>query len=114
MRRGEVIAERFEIEQRVGSGGMGEVYRAIDRASEEAVAVKLLLNQEAASVARFMREAEVLAELAHPGIVRYVAHGVLASGAPYLVMEWLEGEDLAQRLFRSVLSVDETITMVAR
>src|SRR5690348_1326327 len=114
MRPGVVIAERFEIKQRVGAGGMGEVYRAIDRASGQAVAIKLLLHEETSSPARFMREAEVLAEFSHPGIVRHVAHGVLASGAPYLAMEWLEGEDLACRLSRAALSPDETITLVTR
>src|SRR4029079_4490051 len=97
MQPGEVIAERFELEQRVGSGGMGEVYRARDRTSGEAVAVKVLLDRNASGAARFLREAEVLAELCHPSIVRHVAHGASATGAPYLAMEWLSGEDLGSR-----------------
>ena len=56
-----------------------------------------------ADAARFQREANVLATLRHPGIVRYVAHGRAESGEPYLAMEWLEGEDLAERLARGPL-----------
>ena len=63
MQPGEVIAERFEIEQRVGSGGMGEVYRARDRTSGEVVAVKVLLERNAAGAARFLREAKT------PGVI---------------------------------------------
>jgi len=61
MQPGDVIADRFEIERRVGSGGMGIVFRARDRASGEPVAVKVLLEQDASGAARLLREAEVLA-----------------------------------------------------
>jgi eukaryotic-like serine/threonine-protein kinase len=114
MRQGEVVAGRFELKRRVGSGGMGEVYRALDRDSGEVVAVKVLHGKHASDSARFMREAEVLAELSHPGIVRYVAHGTAASGEPYMTMEWLAGEDLGERLQRAPLTVEETVTLVAR
>ena len=73
---------------------MGRVFRARDRASGETVAVKLMSEDHECHTERFEREIEVLAELTHPGIVRHVCHGVMASGAPFLVMEWLEGEDL--------------------
>jgi serine/threonine protein kinase len=76
----DVIALRFEIERRVGSGGMGEVYLARDRSSGEAVAVKVLLDRSPSGAARFLREAEVLSRLRHPGIVRHVAHGEAAAG----------------------------------
>src|SRR5262249_45366546 len=112
MRRGELIAERFEIEQRWGSGGMGDVYRARDRACGQTVAVKVLHERHSESAPRFMREAELLEGLCHPGIVRHGAPGVAASGAPYLAMEWLEGEDLASRLSRAALTVDDTIILV--
>src|SRR5689334_18753991 len=101
MHLGDVIDGRFTIERMVGSGGMGQVYRAGDRVSGEAVAVKVLRHVRASTAARFKREAEVLAALHHPGIVRHVAHGTTAEGIPYLVMEWLEGEDLSGRLDRN-------------
>src|SRR6185436_11515450 len=97
MRRGDLIAGRFEIERLAGSGGMGEVYRAQDLHSGEIVALKLLVGTEHT---RFDREARVLSQLTHDAIVRYVAHGETPGGERYLVMEWLEGEDLSVRLRR--------------
>jgi hypothetical protein len=107
---GTVIADRFEIEREAGAGGMGLVYRALDRASGEPVAVKLV--RRAGDADRFTREAEVLARLAHPAIVRHVAHGV-HEGAAYLAMEWLEGADLGDRLARSGLTFEESIRLGA-
>lgn len=107
----DVVAGRFEIERLAGAGGMGAVYRARDRATGASVALKLLHLTGRLEVARFEREAELLAELAHPGLVRYVAHGRAASGQPFLAMEWLDGEDLGQRLGRGPLAVDEAVAL---
>jgi tetratricopeptide (TPR) repeat protein len=93
---------------------MGEVFRALDQTTGEAVAVKVLLERTGRDTARFEREARVLAELAHPSIVRYLAHGVTPSGEPYLAMEWLDGEDLWSRLMREGLTVAETLTLGSR
>ncbi|MBK9266513.1 MAG: protein kinase [Polyangiaceae bacterium] len=110
MQRGDVVAERFEIEALVASGGMGQIFRAQDRQSGEVVAVKVLRSGAREHHARFQHETRALSELAHPRIVRYVAHGVVAtSGEPYLAMEWLEGEDLSRRLARAELSLEESI-----
>jgi tetratricopeptide (TPR) repeat protein len=114
VRPGEVLDGRFEIEQRVGAGGVGEVYRARDRATGEAVAIKALFHHHEEGDARFGREARFLAELHHPGIVRYVTHGMTSSGEPYLAMEWLEGEDLSHRLSQGRLTVDETVVLGTR
>src|SRR4051812_20791934 len=100
MRPGHVIDGRFELESVAGRGGMGTVYRARDRATGETVAVKLLTELGGVHAARFAREAEVLAGLVHPAVVRHVAHGAVPEGA-YLAMQWLEGEDLAARLARA-------------
>src|SRR5262245_15840862 len=91
MLAGDILDGRFELERSVGIGGMGEVFRACDRATDSLVAVKLLHAGRLSDTARFEREARVLSELSHPGVVRYVAHGVAARGEPFLVMEWLEG-----------------------
>jgi hypothetical protein len=65
-------------------------------------------------VERFTREAQLLAELRDPGIVGFVASGVTPSGEPYLVMQWLDGESLSDRLDRGPLSVAETVALGRR
>ncbi len=90
---------------------MATVYRSHDLVTGESVALKVLKNsvEGTADVPRFVREARVLAELRHPGIVRYIAHGTTLAGELYLAMEWLDGEDLAQRLERAPLSLAESV-----
>src|SRR5687767_9564028 len=104
------IAERFEVVTRVAAGGMGELHLARDLTTGERVALKLLAP--GADRGRFDREARLLASLRHPGIVRYVAHGVAGAEA-FLAMEWLEGEDLAGRLQRGPLAPAEAIALLA-
>src|SRR6476619_7305591 len=110
MNPGRVVGERFEIEQAAGRGGMGSVFRARDALSGERVALKILHAEMHEHAERFLREAQILAEVRHSGIVRYVAHGEADCGL-YLAMEWLEGEDLAQRLKRVPLTLGETLTL---
>jgi hypothetical protein len=111
--RGEVIAVRFVIDHLAGSGGMGAVYRATDRSTGEPAAVKVMKGG-GSDRARFAQEAQVLAELQHPAIVRYVAHGPLADDQIFLAMEWLEGEDLAHRLARAPLAIADALVVVRR
>ena len=111
---GTVVAGRFQIERVAGSGGMGTVYRALDRATGRAVALKVLIGQSEEHAARFLREAAVLAELRHPGIVGFIASGTTPDGEPYLVMDWLDGESLSERLKRGPLSVPETVALGRR
>jgi serine/threonine protein kinase len=98
----------YEVLEETGAGGMGTVYRARERASGRIVALKVL-RADAGDLTRFALEARMLAKLAHPGIVEYVAHGVTGDGQPWLAMEWLEGETLEQALQRGTLSVHETL-----
>ncbi len=114
MRAGAVVGHRFEVEGLARAGGMGSVFRARDRVSGEWVALKIAHPEAMQHAERFAREATVLAELRHPGIVRYVAHGRTESGDMYLAMEWLEGEDLSQRLSRKGLTVDESVVLITR
>jgi serine/threonine protein kinase len=109
---GEVVAERFELLGLAQAGGMGAIWRARDRLSGEPVAIKL--QHATCDDQRFLREAALLAELRHPAIVRHVAHGRMPSGELYLAMEWLEGEDLAQRIARGALAADEALAIVRR
>ncbi len=111
---GSLFADRFEALRAAHSGGMGTVFRARDRVSGAEVALKVLFGQGAQDVERFTREATILAGLGHPGIVRYVAHGMARSGEHYLAMEWLEGEDLSARLARRGLTMGESLSLVRR
>jgi tetratricopeptide (TPR) repeat protein len=111
---GEVIAHRFVIQHKAGVGGMGAVYRARDGATDEDVAIKVVRHLGSREVARFAREVRVLAALEHSAIVRYVTHGTDLDGAPFLVMEWLEGEDLAERLLRGRLEVQQAARLALR
>jgi serine/threonine protein kinase len=101
----------YEILGPLGSGGMGEVYRARDTRLDRVVAIKSLppgFAQDVERLARFEREAKLLASLAHPNIA--TIYGLEESeGAPYIVLEFIEGESLAQRLFRGPLAAQETL-----
>ncbi|MCY1076268.1 serine/threonine-protein kinase [Archangium lansingense] len=111
--QGTLIAGRFTLEHLAGRGGMGSVYRASDSTTGRPVALKLLHAATSPETThRFHREAVLLAGLSHPGIVSYVAHGSLESGQHYLAMEWLEGEDLAQRLLREPLRLPEVVSLL--
>jgi tetratricopeptide (TPR) repeat protein len=112
---GEVVADRFEIERAVGAGGMGEVFRARDRATGATVALKLQSAAgDRADDARFEREVAALRTIEHPAVVRYVAHGILPSGRRWLAMEWLDGEDLAARLRRGPLGAADAVALGRR
>ena len=91
---------------RSGAAASGIVYRAMDEVTGQPVALKVIAlpGVDAGEEARFRREGRVLAGLHHPGIVRVVAFGQLDDGQPYVAMEWLEGEDIAQRQRRSPLA----------
>lgn len=113
---GQQIGGRFELQALAGSGGMGTVYQALDRHSGATVAIKLASTRgiNPADTERFVREANLLALLQHPGVVSYVAHGHTPAGFLYLAMEWLDGEDLAHRLVRGPLSVRESLLLLRR
>jgi serine/threonine protein kinase len=97
---GTLISGRYELGDRLGSGGMSTVYRATDRVLERTVAAKILaehLSDDEKFVARFRREALSVAKLIHPNIVQVYDTGV-DSGRHYIVMEYVEGKSVAQLL----------------
>jgi hypothetical protein len=113
-RSGEVIDDRFLVEHLAGTGGMAQVYRARDRRSGALVALKVMHDAEDLEIERFAREARVLADLSHPGVVRYIDSGTTADGEPYLVMEWLSGETLATRLHRTQITLAASLALGRR
>ena len=103
----------YEITAQIGEGGMGEVYRATDRKLKREIAIKILppsLAGDADRLARFQREAEVLASLNHPHIA--AIYGLEESGgATALVMELVEGDDLSERIARGPIPLDEALPL---
>ena len=96
---GRVLDGRYQMEMRVGEGGMAYVYRAKDRETGQLVAVKVLMSRlvgDQEAVARLRREAQVAMRLNHPHVCGILAWGQ-AAGLPYLVMPFLEGETLSRR-----------------
>jgi eukaryotic-like serine/threonine-protein kinase len=111
----------YRITAAVGAGGMGEVYRATDTKLGRDVALKRLpaaFAENPTRLARFEREAKVLASLNHPNIAHiYGFETALLDGttsAHVLVMEFVEGEDLAERLERGAIPVDEALAIATQ
>ena len=101
---------RYEILAPLGAGGMGEVYSARDPQLDRPVAIKILTTTRATGVQleRFEREARAVARITHPHICTIHDVGDFG-GVPFLVMELLEGETLADRLERGPLPVDRAL-----
>jgi len=111
-----VIAGRYRIEHPLGEGGMGRVYAARQVGLERPVAIKILrpeLARDTVALRRFQREARLVAQLASPHVVRVHDLGTLDSGEPYLVMELLDGEDLATLLARAPVSSEQAVAWIA-
>jgi Tol biopolymer transport system component len=108
----------YELLAPLGAGGMGEVYRARDTKLNRDVAIKVLPDLFAADpdrLARFQREAQVLAALNHPNIAQiYGLEETSSAGVAALVMELVDGEDLAQRLARGPLPLEEAVSIGAQ
>ena len=101
----------YKITAALGAGGMGEVYRATDTKLNRDVAIKVLpaeVAQDSERLARFRREAQLLAALNHPNIA--TIYGLEeAKGKSFLVLELVEGEDLKEHLERGAVPVDEAL-----
>jgi eukaryotic-like serine/threonine-protein kinase len=100
----------------LGEGGMGVVYRATDVRLERPVAIKVIstsLESDLPALARFSREAKILASLNHPNVA--TAYGLEEfDGAKYLVMELIDGDSLSERLARGKLSISEALSIAAQ
>ena len=107
---------RYQIIEEIGRGGMARVYRALDPRFEREVAVKVLPSEvmdEAMFRARFEREAKVIAALEHPAIVTVYDFGD-QEGQPYLVMRYMPGGSLRERLAQGEMPPEQAVTLVRR
>ncbi len=100
LERGTLLNNRYRIVEILGQGGMGSVYRAVDENLGMEVAVKDNSFTTEEYARQFRREALILANLRHPNLPRVTDHFVIASQGQYLVMDYIEGEDLRQRMER--------------
>ncbi|HKP15801.1 MAG TPA: serine/threonine-protein kinase, partial [Gemmatimonadaceae bacterium] len=100
---GRLIADRYRVVALVGSGGMGEVYRAEHVGLKRPTALKFMrpaLGQDADALARFRREAEQASRISHPNVAAIYDFGDTGDGHVFLAMEFIEGESLADRIAR--------------
>jgi serine/threonine-protein kinase len=112
---GAVLAQKYRLEARIASGGMGSVWSAVDQQLDRRVAVKLIVESmsDLPDVrARFLREAQAAGKLTSPHVVQVLDYG-LEGATPFMVLEWLEGEDLGRRIKQSGrLPVGEVATFL--
>ncbi|SIR27763.1 serine/threonine-protein kinase [Micromonospora avicenniae] len=118
---GQLVGDRYRLVETIASGGMGDVWRAVDETLDRCVAVKMLhprLVADAGFSERFRREARAMAALRHPGVAQVYDYGETSrSGAPvaYLVMECVQGQPLSERIAEAGrLSVAEAMSVAAQ
>jgi len=116
VQEGEILAGKYRVERVLGVGGMGVVVAATHIQLDERVAIKFLIKEALSSgeaVARFAREARAAVKIKSEHVARVIDVGTLETGAPYMVMEYLEGGDLSQVLAsRGPLPVEEAVEYV--
>ena len=98
---GTILLGKYRVDEVLGTGGMGRVVRASHQYLAQSVAIKILLPQmaeSASTVARFLREAQATVRLKSEHIARVMDVGTMPDGTPFMVMEYLEGNDLNQIL----------------
>ena len=112
----DLLDGQFQILQKIGSGGMGSVYKAAQPAMNRMVAVKILhpkLTNRKDLVSRFRREARAMSHLTHPNTVKVFLYGDLEDGSLYIVMEYLEGRNLNQTVRKEgPLAVERAIPVL--
>ncbi len=114
---GQVLAGKYRVDRMLGQGGMGVVVEARHISLEDRVALKFLLPEYSShpeAAARFMREARAAVKIKGPHVARVSDVGTLENGAPYMVMEYLDGTDASKVLERGVLPPTEAIDYVVQ
>jgi serine/threonine-protein kinase len=116
-RVGDVLVDTYRLVRLVAEGGMGAVYEAQHVRVPKRFAIKLLrveLLNKTEAMARFRREAEIIAAIDHPNIVNLVDYNLTQDGIPFIVLEFLDGEDLHTRLGRGAYSLEEAMPVVVQ
>jgi serine/threonine protein kinase len=119
LQSGELIGDRFRLEEKIGEGGMASVWRATDQTLNRPVAVKFLyirdIRQHDNMIRAFLREARIAAAIRHRSVIDILDFGTHKNGLPFMVMELLEGESMEERLFRdNAFTLEEILTITAR
>ena len=107
----------YKVVQQIGEGGMGVVYLAEHPVIGRKVAIKLLhatYAKDSETVARFFNEARAIHTIAHPNIVEILDFGQTNDGQPYFIMEFLQGEPLADRISRGAVPAPEAVAIVSQ
>src|SRR3970040_559888 len=100
LERGSLLNNRYRVLEILGQGGMAAIYRAVDENLGVNVAVKENMFTTEEYARQFRREALILANLRHPNLPRVTDHFVIEGEGQYLVMDYIEGEDLRERIER--------------
>ncbi|MEJ7597978.1 MAG: serine/threonine-protein kinase [Kofleriaceae bacterium] len=98
---GQVIGGRYQVVRLIGRGGMGAVYEVVNTRLGRSFAMKILIGEDANDdevLSRFRREADMIARIKHPNIVEVIDWESLDDGSPCIILEYLQGEDLARRI----------------
>jgi serine/threonine-protein kinase len=115
---GDVLGDRYRLDEFVASGGMGQVFRATDKTLNRTVAVKVLLpglTSDAEFGSRFRAEARIMASIGHKGVVGVYDYGETPEGTMFLVMAFVDGRPLGERITREGgLTPEETMAIVAQ
>ena len=109
---GVLLYNRYKIVEVLSHGGMGAIYKAYDQSLNAEVAVKENLFTTEEGSRQFHREATILANLRHPNMPRVTDHFVIEGQGQYLVMDFIEGEDLRQRMAREGCLPEEDVILI--
>jgi serine/threonine-protein kinase len=112
---GQLIAERYQIERKLGQGGMGEVYLARHIMMGRSCAIKVVspsLSRDPDTISRFNREAKNASQISHPNVCAVYDFGLTPDGLLYLAMEYLEGVTLSQALAKGPIPVERALAIL--
>ncbi len=112
LKQGSLLKDRYRIIEVLGQGGMGSIYRAVDENLGVEVAVKENLFTIEDYTRQFKREAVILASLRHPNLPRVTDHFSIADQGQYLIMDYVEGEDLQERMERIKVIPEEEVIVI--